>query len=611
MHGLTAGWMRDAAQRAAGLFSALLASLLAALFTEVLAAPALASDAAGASTLSNSLQARFAGDRTGVCLVAAVVQGPQVQRARYCAQPEGPPRPDVGPGLDDAFEIGSISKTLVAALVAGLVEQGRWALQDPLLALLPPGTPAPQPAQPPILLEHVLTHRAGLPPLPPGWQPADPANPYADLDEAQLWAALGRTQLPAPPGSRAQYSNFGFLLLSAAVARATGGDLEAALRARLFQPLGMHGANVRPTSTGPVAAQGHLPTGEPTPAWTTRPNLAGVGMVRARLDDLVAFAQAHLRAAAGAPALPGTEALQAALLRSQQPLAPGFAMAWMRPEVQGHTLLMHEGGTGGFSSLLALWPERQRAVVLLADTALADLGGLADIGLPLLGLNLPLGTPRRTQAPPDALLAALPGSYDLAGLRVRLWVDQRRIRMQAEGQGALDLQHDSRGDLYPLGLSALLTPLPMQGGRLPGFIWRQGGGVVRAVRVDTPAAPGAPALSPLSGAASLPPANPAAAAPSAASALPTPAATAGRDWAGDYPLAAGFALRVFEAEGRWWVQATGQNRVPLEVTGPDRAEMRALDLVLEFERDATGAVHAVTLRQRGQVLQGPKRVAVP
>jgi hypothetical protein len=41
----------------------------------------------------------------------------------------------------------------------------------------------------------LLSHRAALPPLPPGWQPPDPANPYAALTEAQLLQALGNTRL--------------------------------------------------------------------------------------------------------------------------------------------------------------------------------------------------------------------------------------------------------------------------------------------------------------------------------------------------------------------------------------------------------------------------------
>ncbi len=450
-----------------------------------------------ADTLQQRLTQRVQGDRTGLCLQAAVVQGPKVLRASACAGTRSSP----APAADAVFEIGSVSKTMVAALVAGLVADGRWSLDDPISRHLPPGTAVPRQGERQILVRDLLTHTAGLPALPPGMAPADPQNPYADLTEAALLQALGRTTLAGTLGQTVAYSNFGAMVLSVAVARALpvdGGppDLEAALARRLFQPLGMAGAYIARPPAGSRAATGHGQAGQPVPAWTwaAAPSAAGVGGVRARLDDMVRYAQAQLGLLDG---LQGTP-LATQLRQTQQPLAGSFAMGWMVAPVQGRSLVLHEGGTGGFSSLVLLEPATQQAVVVLADTAMADLGGLGRLGLALLDDSLPAAPARRAVPLSDAQLRDLPGTYSLGPMTLRLRAENGRLMAQADGQSAFELRADSAGDLYPAaGFSALLTPerpRPAAPGTTDAgtpstaverFVWRQGGGAMEGRRQRT------------------------------------------------------------------------------------------------------------------------------
>lgn len=449
-----------------------------------------------AEALQQRLDLRVLGDRTGLCVQAAVVQGPAVRRASACAGTRSSPPP----AADAAFEIGSVSKTMLAALVAGLVAEGRWSLDDPIARHLPPGTVVPSQGARQIQVRDLLTHTAGLPALPPGMAPADPQNPYADLTETALLQALGRTTLTGTLGQTTAYSNFGAMLLSVAVARAGAApvDLEARLATQLFQPLGMAGAHIARPPAGLRLATGHGQAGQPVPGWTwaAAPAAAGVGGVRARLDDLVRYAQAQL----GLPDPPVAGPLAAQLRQTQQPLAGAFAMGWVVAPLQGRRLVLHEGGTGGFSSLVLLEPAAGLAVVLLADTALADLGGLGGLGLALLDDALP-AVPARRAVPLSAdQLRTLPGTYRLGPLTLRIRADGDRLLAQADGQSAFALLADSQGDLYPAeGFSALLTP---ERPRRPAaaasdadapappverFLWRQGGGAMEGRRV--PAAP--------------------------------------------------------------------------------------------------------------------------
>ncbi|MEO5731013.1 MAG: serine hydrolase [Byssovorax sp.] len=136
-------------------------------------------------------------------------------------------------------------------------------------------------------------------------------------------------------------------------------------------------------------ATGHTADGQPTPAWTFERDLEGVGGVRATLDDMVAYVQAHLGMR--------PSRLDAALALSRQPIdVPGeqpMAMCWLLAPLDGRTLHLYEGTTGGFSSFVGIDGERGRGVVVLSDTEQLSLGGLGKFDLHLIDARLGAARP--------------------------------------------------------------------------------------------------------------------------------------------------------------------------------------------------------------------------
>ena len=171
------------------------------------------------------------------------------------------------------------------------------------------------------------------------------------------------------------------------------------------------------------------------------------------------------------------------------------------------------------------------------------------------------------------------GRFDFGTLKMTVRDEAGHLLAQAAGQPAIELFHDSEGDLYPAGMSALLTP-EMEDGRIDRFFWRQGGGLVEARREQATA----------EGRAAGAPADP-----------------RWKDWLGDYAITPQFGLRLFQEDGRLKVRATGQAAIEAVPAGPDRAEIAVAGAVLQFERDGDGAVVGVKLQQNGHVLEGRKQ----
>ena len=533
------------------------------------AAPPAAHGGADAA-LAKTVAGRLHGDRTGACLAVATIDGDRIARAYVCAD-GGDASRRIGP--ESAFEIGSISKTMLGALLAELIREGKASLDDPLADYLPDGATVPQFEGEPIRLRHIVTHTSGLPAIPQGVS-YDPQNPYAGLDADTLLQALAKTTLIRAPGAQFEYSNFAAMLLSHAVARRSGEDFEALMRTRLFAPLDMDHSYIDHRPESVRAVQGHLPNTQPTPAWTFGKNLAGVGGVRATLDDMVRYVPGQMGAA--------HDPLLASLRLSQQPVetASGAPMAihWMRAELRGHTWITHEGGTGGFSAFTAFDPQTRRGAVVLSDTALHSLGGLQGLGLHLLDPKMPLPKPRKVAKPSPGLIDALVGEYDLGGA-MKMQVRRRgdALEIQAAGQEAFVMGYDDAGDFHPLAFDALLTPKPRADGRM-GFIWTQGGGQMTATRIDRDATQ---------------------------SPQPTAAQLAG--YAGDYPLAPGFVLNIRAEGATLMAQATGQGAIALVPAGKDVFEFPAADIVIRFERDDAGNVHALVLEQHGRTTRAQRQ----
>lgn len=511
---------------------------------------------------------RLTGDRTGACFAVAVIDK-TVSRAFVCADPKNPRAIDGR----TAFEIGSVSKTMTAALLAQQIDAGKMSLDDPLAKYLPAGTKVPEFEGKPILLRHIVTHTSGLPALPAKFRPTNPADPYANVTRQDLLDSLAEVKLAQAPGERWAYSNYAMMLLTMVLAERSGADFETLLQRELFAPLGMRDSFIAKSPAGTRTAEGHLPNGKVTSHWNIPVDFSGVGGVRASLDDMVLYLQAEM----------GERASPLPLAKTQQQIlelgSRRMGMNWMIAPLNGADTIAHEGGTGGFSSLVAFDPAKKRGVVILSDTAMTSVGGLGSLGLHLLDPKVPLGTPRTVVSAPKDLLEGLAGDYQLEnGMRMQLKAGSGVLSVNVTGQGEIAMRQDSSGDFFPADFDAILRPQKQADGRY-AFVWLQGGGAMSAKRVDAAAAPK----------------------------IAQPDAAALKAYEGEFRLAPSFAINVFVKDGKLYAQGTGQGALEITYAGKDSFVAERVGAEMEFQRDDKGAVNLMLLKQGGAVQRAAKQ----
>ena len=152
---------------------------------------------------------------------------------------------------DALFRIASVSKTLTAAAIMKLVEEGKLQLEDRVAPLIAHLAPAPgatvDPRWDAITIRHLLNHAGG-------WDRKKPNGGFDPVDRP--WIAAAAVGAPAPaspetlirymkgmpldfnPGERFAYSNLGYIILGRVIERVSGMPYEDYVRTRVLEAVG-------------------------------------------------------------------------------------------------------------------------------------------------------------------------------------------------------------------------------------------------------------------------------------------------------------------------------------------------------------------------------------
>jgi len=262
---------------------------------------------------------------------------------------------------DTLFEIGSITKTFTATLLADIVVRGEVKLDDPVSNYLPSSVRRLRSGGSDISLLQLATHTSSLPREPSNMHSANPMTRFASYTLADMYAFLGKFDHPAPPSPMPSYSNLGFGLLGVALANRMHTDYATLLRDRILEPLGMSHTTIALAPDDEMHfATAHNVALKPVPRMDAGNVFAAAGGIRSSVNDMLSYAEAYL-------GLTDTPLAAAMKLAGKEQVPMGEqALAW-RVRFNGD-VLWHNGATNGFKSSMYLDLRARRAVVLLSNT---------------------------------------------------------------------------------------------------------------------------------------------------------------------------------------------------------------------------------------------------
>ncbi|HTL58735.1 MAG TPA: serine hydrolase domain-containing protein [Candidatus Limnocylindrales bacterium] len=260
--------------------------------------------------------------------------------------------------LKTRFRIGSMNKMFTAVATLQLVERGKLSLDDTIGKILPdyPNTNVACKVK----VRHLLSHTGGTGDI---FGPEFEAH-RLELKTLQDYVKLyGERDLQFEPGTRWEYSNYGFLLLGALIEKVSGKSYYDFVAENIYKVADMINSGSEPEnvvvanrSKGYMRDQFEMVSNEPTLPW--RGTSAGGGYTTAA--DLMKFADALMM-----NKLLKAETLAEATRPQFTTGAYGFGFQIGRPD-EARTY-GHGGSAPGMNAILRVYPESGQSVIVLCN----------------------------------------------------------------------------------------------------------------------------------------------------------------------------------------------------------------------------------------------------
>ena len=165
--------------------------------------------------------------------------------------------------IETRFRIGSMNKMFTAVATLQLVEAGKLALDDTVGKHLR-GYPNSEVATK-VTVRHLLTHTGGTGDI---FGPEYDANRLQLREHADYVKLYGSRAPNFPPGTRFEYSNYGFVLLGAIIEAVSGESYYDYVREHVFGPAGMTSTDSLPESVEvPNRSIGYMRSGSGAQSW--------------------------------------------------------------------------------------------------------------------------------------------------------------------------------------------------------------------------------------------------------------------------------------------------------------------------------------------------------
>ena len=476
--------------------------------------------------------------------------------------------------LDDRtlFEIGSVTKTMTATMLAEMALAKTVTLSEPITNILPTTVRVPSKDGKQITLLNLATQHSGLPRMPSNIMSRDPQNPYADYTKAELFQFLDNYTLPRDPGASFEYSNLGFGLLGTVLATKANQPYSALIESRIFAPLGMkQSALTLPPSLQPLFSVGHDTSGGEVEPWTFHAQaLAGAGAVRSNLHDMLKYLRCNL----------GQGPLAQACLYAQKPRStfPGhrIGLAWWTDNGTG--IIQHGGDTAGYHAMVAMTADHTRGIVILSNGPYVD----GNLGLHILDTAIPLSPQARYVPLSSTELSAYVGTYrtTIPGANLTIALSANHLTAQLTGQEPLPLTASAPDHFYNNDVGGTIQFI-RQHGRIVGLGLLQAGHELDAVKLGPS---GQPLVQKI--AIPYPP-------------IVTLSPKTLQSYVGTYMLNAQTYITVTRNTSGIELRLVGQQSAPVFATAKDHFYYKIVDASVTFTRNAAGKITALRIDQDG------------
>jgi len=277
---------------------------------------------------------------------------------------------------NSVFEIGSITKVFTSILLSHAVAEGMIKTSDPISESTKLKISKTEKNGKFITFESLANHTSGLPRLPPNLNRTlildnvitayiwpffkRNGNPYYGYNQKKINRYLRSGLKPKTiPGEVFKYSNLGAGLVGHLLENKTGVSYEVLLQNKIFHPFSMTSTTTNRELIADKLVKGRSKSGEKVKNWDFDA-LKGAGAILSSANDLAKFASANFE----------DDPILAFPRKKTFTVSPqlDIGLGWFIYKPKGDSsFYWHNGGTGGYSSSMAINVESRQSVIILTN----------------------------------------------------------------------------------------------------------------------------------------------------------------------------------------------------------------------------------------------------
>jgi CubicO group peptidase (beta-lactamase class C family) len=356
------------------------------------------------------------------------------------------------------YRIGSLSKPITALIILQLKEKGLLTLHDPLSNYLPHFSKGDS-----VNIENLLNHTSGI-------RSITSTKPYMTdrnsiKGQKEVLEIIKNEPYVFTPGSKWQYSNSNFILLSYIAEKITGksmAELVKAFAAKYRMKNTGIDYNGRTVSTKAIGYEaGTLQDYEQAPD-NNIAIVTGAGAIYSTAADLYALDRALYTKAV----------LSEEAKKEMFTLRKGeYALGWETGKYKGRTEIGHSGSIEGFKSNILRYPESDICIIFLSNYWNTRAPQICE-SLKAIVFDEPYTLPaaRSFIALSAEELKALEGDYSFRGaMTMNLKAEAGRLLSMVKGQPVVSFRATSGDAFYNKSNDAVLQFKKDQQGKITSF----------------------------------------------------------------------------------------------------------------------------------------------
>ena len=283
------------------------------------------------------------------------------------------------------FQIGSVSKSFTAAVMASLVDEGKLSWNDTVKNILPDFEMYDPWVTENMQIKDIMTHKSGI-----GGQ-IGTYIPNLGYDRDDIYKMFARIKPTYSFRGDFKYNNITFIIASKIIEKVTGKSWEENVQERIFDPLGMTGSGVNgeffkdaAEATTPHSYYFYKDSihvdalhGDDQALWWLTV-IGPAGSVCSSVEDMIKYAEFHrLNGLVGDKQVISEE--QVKYLHRGQSISSQYdnritlyGHCWYVEQNERYKVIYHTGTTWGFTGVCGFVPELDLGIAVLCNSEVSE-----------------------------------------------------------------------------------------------------------------------------------------------------------------------------------------------------------------------------------------------